>query len=108
MLHYMRNKIIDILVKMLLQDLQDHPVGTLTKEQEDGMLSQMWENPVFRKRVANRDARIIFTMAGGEGLQPEPRETYALHAGQRVENLLWARDAKAAYERIQKLKQVVN
>ncbi len=105
MVQYIRSKLIDILIKVLLGNISDDSSTLLTKEQEDGLLSQMWENPQFRKRVAQRDAKIIYTMAGGEGFAPEPRDTYTLHAGQRLENLLWARDAKAAYERIKKLNE---
>jgi len=104
MVYYLRKKLIDILVKAFLQDLKDFPAGTLTKEQEDGMLSQMWESAAFRKRLANRDAKILFTMAGGEGMMSEPRDAYVLHMGQRTENLLLGRDAKAAYERVTGLK----
>lgn len=92
-----------ILIWVLVKENLTGPRAVLSKEEEDGLLSQLWENPAFRKRVADRDAKLIHTMAGGEGLGPEPRDQYALHAGQRVENLLWARDAKVAYLRRQKL-----
>lgn len=95
----------EILIKLLEKFVGVSSKELLTKEQEDGLLAQLWENPAFRKRVAERDARIIHEMAGGEGMKPEPRDGYALHAGQRVENLLWARDAKAAYIRVQKTKE---
>lgn len=98
----MKRWLIDRLVKSLVGTLSDMPAATLTKEAEDGLLSQLWENPAFRKRVADRDAKLIYTMAGGEGMEPEPRERYLLHAGQRVENLLLARDARAAWNRVQK------
>lgn len=105
MLSFIRRKFIDILIKSLLGNISDIPPSTLTKEQEDGLLSQMWENPTFRKRIADRDAKLIYQMAGGEGMNPEPRDIYALHAGQRVENLLLARDAKAAYTRLAKARE---
>lgn len=72
------------------------------KKEEDIILSTLWQSPAFRKRVADRDAKIIYMMAGGEGMGPEPRTEYMLHAGQRVENLLLARDAKAAWGRLEK------
>ena len=78
---------------------------SLTKEQEDGLLSQLWQNEAFRKHIADRDLKIIYTMAGGEGMGPEPRETYSLHAGQRIENLVLGRDAKAAFLRLTKRKE---
>ena len=83
------------------------PKATLDKEQYDGLLSGLWQNPAFRKHVQDRDARLIFTMAGGEGMTPEPREAYTMHTGQRVELLILAREAKKAYERLDKGKVVV-
>ncbi len=101
----MRNLLIEILIRLLTRDISTIPKQTLTKEEEDGALAQMWQSPAFRKRVADRNEKLIYTMAGGEGMKAEPREAYLMHTGQRVENLLWARDAKAAYQRIGKLKQ---
>ena len=101
----LRNLLVDMVVRLLVGNLSQIPGTTLSKDAEDGMLAQMWESPAFRKRVADRDAKLIYTMAGGEGMGPEPREKYMLHAGQRVENLLWARDAKAAYLRVQKARE---
>lgn len=95
----MRKLLLDVLIKLLARELSDIPKETLAKDAYDGFLSQLWQNPGFRKYVADRDAKIIWTMAGGEGLEPEPRDKYALHAGQRVENLLLAREAKAAWTR---------
>ena len=99
MVQYMRKWILDILIKALARELSTIPRETLAKEQYDGFMSQLWQNPAFRKYVADRDAKIVFTMAGGEGMEPEPRDKYAMHAGQRVENLLIAREAKAAWTR---------
>ena len=97
----LRKQIIDILIKLLERELSDLPKQTLTKEQYDGMLSQLWQLPAFRKYVQDRDAKLIFTMAGSEGMAPEPREAYTMHTGQRVELLILARDAKKAYERME-------
>lgn len=99
MIYFVRRWLIYRLVKLLVGTLSDIPKETLTKEAEDGLLSQLWDNPAFRKRIADRDAKLIYTMAGGEGMSPEPRDQYLIHAGQRVENLLLARDAKAAWNR---------
>ena len=98
----MKSLLIEILIRLLLGNLHGGPREVMSKEVEDGMLAQMWDSPVFRKRIADRDARLVHEMAGGEGMRPEPRDAYALHAGQRVENLLLARDAKAAHGRMQK------
>jgi len=95
-----RNKILDILIGLLERELSDiAPKEQLSKEQYDGLLSQLWQTPAFRKYVADRDAKLIFTLAGSEGMLPEPREAYTLHTGQRVEILILAREAKAAYTR---------
>lgn len=102
-----RKKLIDILIKLLQRELSDVPKETLTKEQFDGMLSGLWQNPAFRKYVQDRDAKLIFTMAGSEGMAPEPREAYTMHTGQRVELLILAREAKAAWSRVEGQKKVV-
>ena len=99
----MRRLLIEILIRALGFYIPREDFN-FTKEEEDGMLSQIWQLPAFRKRIAERDKRIVFTMAGGEGMVPEPRDKYALHAGQRVENLLLAKDAKSAYQRLEKLR----
>ena|SRR3990167_8256996 len=100
MIQYLRRKYIDILIKLLARDLSEIPKETLTKDQSDGLLSQLWQNPAFRKYIADRDAKLIFTMAGSEGMTPEPRDAYVMHTGQRVELLILAREAKKAYERV--------
>lgn len=101
----MKNWLITILIRLLFGNISEFSRTTLTKDAEDGLLAQLWESVAFRKRIADRDAKIIYTMAGGEGLAPEPRDVYAMHLGQRVENLLLARDAKAAYTRTLKSRQ---
>lgn len=97
----LRRLILDILIGLLSKELHSVTPVTLAKEQYDGMLSQLWENPAFRKYVADRDAKLIFTMAGSEGMAPEPRDSYVMHTGQRVELLILAREAKKAFERNQ-------
>jgi hypothetical protein len=99
MIYYMRKRLLDILIKLLERELSDMPKEPLSKEQSDGLLSQMWENPSFRKYVADRDAKLIFTMAGSEGMEPEPRDKYVMHTGQRFEILLLAAEAKKAFNR---------
>ncbi len=89
------------LVKILARELSDIPKETLSKEQYDGMLAQLWENPSFRKYAGDRDAKLIFTLASGEGLSPEPREKYLINFGRRIENLELAHEAKQAFNRNQ-------
>lgn len=84
---------------MLAREFSDVPKETLSKEEYDGLLSMLWQNSAFRKYVADRDAKLIWTMAGGEGLEHEPRDKYLIHSGQRFENLFLAREAKQAYNR---------
>lgn len=100
----MRRWLFEILIRALVKFLElDRRF--IESEDSDMFLTQMWESPTFRKRLAERDAKLIHQMAGGEGMLPEPRETYLLHAGQRVENLLMGRDAKAAWQRTVKKRQ---
>jgi hypothetical protein len=100
----MRALLFEILIKALRKHLY-LGVEPTTKDIEDGFLAQMWESPVFRRRIAERDNKIIFQMAGGEGMEGEPRDKYLMHAGQRAEILLLARDAKAGYMRVAKQRQ---
>lgn len=89
------------LFKVLIRALVQPPTvpEALSKEQYDGLLSALWQSPAFRKYVADRDAKLIWSLAGGDGFDPEPREKYLMHIGQRVECLLLAREAKQAYTR---------
>lgn len=73
----------------------------MEKEVYDGLLSQLWQSSAFRQYVQQRDAKLIFTLAGSEGMAPEPRDAYTMHTGQRVELLMLAREAKAAYNRLE-------
>ena len=101
----MRRLIFEFVIRVLQRELSEMPRETLTKEQADGLLSQMWQNPSFRKYVADRDAKLIWTMASGEGLAPEPRDKYLIHFGRRLENLELAREAKQAYNRIDAMRK---
>jgi len=96
-----RNKLLDILIGLLERELSDTPKETMEKNVYDGLFSNLWQNPGFRKYVQDRDLKLIFTLAGGEGMAPEPREAYTMHTGQRVELLILAREAKKAYERVE-------
>lgn len=103
-----RSKLIEILMNLLSRELSTVPKETLVKEHYDGMLSQLWENPAFRKYVADRDMKLVWTLAGGEGLAAEPRDAYVMHTGQRVELLILAKEAKKAFERNQAKHKVVD
>ena len=96
-----RNKFIEILIKYLQSELVDVPREQMEKDVYDGLFSGLWQNPAFRKYVQDRDAKLIFTMAGSEGMAPEPRDAYVMHTGQRVELLLMASEAKKAYKRVE-------
>lgn len=99
MIYCMRRLLLDILIRLLEKELSDAPRQILDKETYDGLLGQLWQNPGFRKYVQDRDTRLIFTLAGSEGMAPEPRDAYVMHTGQRVELLILAREAKKASER---------
>ncbi|MDO8521519.1 MAG: hypothetical protein Q7S52_05385 [bacterium] len=95
----------EFLIGILQRELSDIPRETLTKEAYDGLMSQLWQSPAFRKYVADRDAKLIFTMASGEGFDPEPRDKYLIHFGRRMENLELAREAKQAYNRLEAMRK---
>lgn len=97
MLQFMRRFIVKLLIRLLDRELPNAPKETLTKDAEIGLLAMLWESPAFRKYIADRSSKLIHTMAGGEGMEPEPRDKYHLHAGQRVEILVLAKKAKDAY-----------
>lgn len=91
----MRRIIINILIWLIEKDLSTIPRETLTEEQFTGLMSQMWNNIAFQRYVADRDAKLVYTMAGAAGNDPEPRDKHMLKFGQRVEILTLAAKAKA-------------
>lgn len=101
----MRRFIVTALIRLLERELSTVPAVTLPKEAEIGLLSQLWQNAAFRKYVADRNGKLVYTMAGGEGMGPEPRDKYHLHAGQRVEILVLAKKAKDAFKTIERERQ---
>lgn len=92
----MRNFLIKLLIKWIERDL-DIKRAELTEEQRNGLLSTLWDNPAFRNYIKERDEKLIFAIAGGSGLAPEPRDQHILKFGQRVELLLLASKAKACW-----------
>jgi len=97
-----RNKIINIFIWLIEKDLSTIPRQVLSEEQATGLLAQLWTNPAFQKYVADRDARLVYTMAGPAGNDPEPRDKHMMKFGQRVEILLLAAKAKACAMKINK------
>jgi hypothetical protein len=95
----MRQFIIRCLLWLIERDISTYPQGKLTKEQFDGLLSQLWQNPGFRQYVADRNQHLIYTMAGAPGDKKEPRDRYMELRGQRVEILELAAKAKNAFAR---------
>ena len=98
----MRNKIINFLIWLIEKDLSTIPRETLSDEQYNGLLASLWGNPGFQKYVADRNAKLIYTMAGPAGNDPEPRDKHIMKFGQRVEILLLAAKAKACAAQINK------
>lgn len=94
-----RKLVVTWLIYFLSRGLYSANENALSKEEYDGLLAGLWQNPAFRKYAADRDAKLIFAMAGGEGMAPEPRDAYVMHTGQRVELLLLASEAKKAHLR---------
>lgn len=95
-----RNKLISLLIWLIERDLSTIPRQTLSEEQYNGLLASLWTNPGFQKYVADRDAKLVYTMAGPAGNDPEPRDRHMLKFGQRVEILLLAGKAKACAMKI--------
>lgn len=95
-------------IRFLERGMIDVPYETLSKEQNDGLLSQLWDVPAFRNYVKERNAKLIYTIAGTAGSEPEPRDRTRLLMGQRVEILVLgarARTAAARRDRERALKQ---
>jgi hypothetical protein len=101
-LENMKNKLINLLIWLIEKDLSTIPRQTLTDEQYVGLMSQLWNNIAFQKYVADRDALLVYTMAGVAGNKPEPRDDHILKFGQRVEILTLAKKAQLCAERIRK------
>ena len=96
MFRKLQNKLIALCVKFLERDLNKVPKEILSDEQYEGLLSMLWDNQAFRNFVKDRNQRIIYTIAGIAGNEPEPRDKTRLLYGQRVENLVLAAKAKAS------------
>jgi len=94
-MNFWHRKIISILIKFIEKDLTDISDENLTEEQLNGLMASLWDNTAFRKYIGERDRKIIWTIAGGVGMEPEPRDKYLMKLGQRVEILLLAHKAKA-------------
>jgi len=97
-----RNKLINVLIWLIERDLSTIPKENLTDEQYTGLMASLWSNPGFQKYIAERDAKLVYTMAGPAGNDPEPRDKHMLKFGQRVEILLLAAKAKACAIKIAK------
>jgi hypothetical protein len=98
----MKNKLINLLIWLIEKDLSTIPRETLTDDQYTGLLASLWTNIGFQKYIADRDAKLVYTMAGAAGNDPEPRDRHLLKFGQRVEILLLAAKAKSCAMKISK------
>lgn len=95
----MRKLFIKILIYLLEKDLLEVKRATMTEEQENKMFAQIWDLPTFRNYILDRNTKIVYNLAGGDGINPEPRDKYLMKLGQRVEILILANKAKSAYNR---------
>ncbi len=86
-------------IRFLERDMISVPIDVLSKEQTDGLLAQLWDVPAFRNYVKERNSKIIYSIAGAAGSEPEPRDKSRLLMGQRVEILILAAKAKTAASR---------
>ncbi len=70
----LRKLLIRLLIRYFERDIHEFPEPKLSKEEWDTMMSGLWQSPAFRKYLQDRDSKLIFTMAGSEGMAPEPRD----------------------------------
>lgn len=98
----LKNKLINILIWLIEKDLSTIPRQNLTDDQMVAMMAGLWTNPGFQKYVADRNAKLVYTMAGPAGNDPEPRDKHMLKFGQRVEILTLAAKAKACAVKLSK------
>ncbi len=94
----MRNFLLKLLINVIERDL-NIVKENLTEEQRNGLLAMLWDNASFRNYIADRNAKLVYSIAGIAGQEPEPRDKARLWMGQRVEILLLASKCKAAAER---------
>ena len=96
---WLRNKLIYLLIWFIEKELAKIPNEVLQEEQTAGLMSQLWYNQAFRNYILDRDRKLIWTIAGGAGMDPEPRDKYLMKFGQRVELLILAARCKSYAER---------
>lgn len=84
-----------LLIRVLTRWL-DVPTAPKDQQVED-FLAGAWMSPGFRKYVANRDAKIVRQLAGGDGMTERTRDDYIRFIGQRAENLILGAQAKKAF-----------
>jgi len=88
------------IARALLFFLDDLPTGEMTKEQEYGLLSQLYQNDSFRKYLKEREEYLIKN--GMERfIEGKLQETHGF-AGQIVEVNTMLHRCKAAYNYMQK------
>ena len=96
----MRNKLLQLLIRWMERDLSKVPKEILTEEQTIGLLAVLWDSISFRNYVADRNNKLIHSIAGIAGNEPEPRDKARLWMGQRYEILLLASRAKSCREKL--------
>ena len=99
MIAIIKRKLFEISIRFLERELNKTPVESLSEEQYNGLLSMLWDNSAFRNYVKERDQKLVYSIAGQAGSEPEPRDKTRMFLGQRVENLLLASKAKTAAAR---------
>jgi hypothetical protein len=91
-----RNRLIALLIWLIEKELSTVPRETLSEEQVNGLFATLWDNPAFRNYISERNAKLVYTIAGYPGNEPEPRDKFHQKYGQRVENLILGSKAKLA------------
>ena len=91
-----KEKFLVTCIRFLERELLKAPTETLSQEQTDGLLATLWDNAAFRNFLKERNAKLVYNIAGIAGSEVEPRDKTRLMLGQRVENLVLAAKTKHA------------
>lgn len=97
-MNYLKRKLFSYLFRDFQKELSTLK-GTLSKQEEDLLLSGMWQNQVFRNYVVSQETALTIAMAN-DGKKPSDEE-YLILYGRRMELLHLYNLARLAYNRRQ-------
>ena len=79
----MRQFLTNLLIRLVESDLAKYPKASLTNEQTQGMLGMLWDNNAFRNYVKDRNSKLVYTIAGVAGEEPE--ETHSIVSSEELQ-----------------------